>query len=187
MLAVVVSLAMVFAAPVAAPVAAPAPARVVSPPLVHHSTAATANAQTAAAPRCKTAGLVMWLNAEGSGTAGSFYYKLEFVNLSGRTCTVAGYPGVSAVNLSGRQIGASAKREVTGQPHTVTLAPEGEATALMRVVDVGALPSSCRPTAAAGFRVYPPGETASKVVPYPFRTCSNARERAISVRALQRE
>ena len=35
----------------------------------------------------------MWLNPEGSGTAGSFYYKLEFVNLSGRTCTLAGYPG----------------------------------------------------------------------------------------------
>ncbi len=183
MLALVVSLAMISAASLAAP----APARVVSPPLVYHSAAVTANAQTAMAPRCKTAGLVMWLNAEGSGTAGSFYYKLEFVNLSGRTCTLAGYPGVSAVNLSGRRIGASAKREVAGQPHTVTLAPEGEATALVRVVDVGALPSSCHPTAAAGFRVYPPGETASKLVPYPFRTCSNARERASSVRALKRE
>jgi hypothetical protein len=152
-----------------------------------HPAAPTANAHTAAAPRCKTAGLVIWLNAEGSGTAGSFYYKLEFVNLSGRTCTLAGYAGVSAVNLSGHQIGASAKREVTGQPHTVMLAPEGEATALVHVVDVGALPSSCHPTGAAGFRVYPPGETASKVVPYPFRTCVNARESVISVRALKRE
>jgi hypothetical protein len=183
MLALVASLATISAASVAAP----APARVVSPPPVSNPAAPTADAHTAAAPRCKTVGLVMWLNAEGSGTAGSFYYKLEFVNLSGRTCTLAGYPGVSAVNLSGHQIGASAKREVTGQPHTVTLAPEGEATALVRVVDVGALPSSCHPTAAAGFRVYPPGEAASKVVPYPFRTCSNARERAISVRSLKRE
>jgi hypothetical protein len=129
----------------------------------------------------------MWLNAEGSGTAGSFYYKLEFVNFSGHTCTLAGYPGVSAVSLGGRRIGASAKREVTGRPRTVTLAPEGGATAIVRVVDVGALPSSCHPTAAAGFRVYPPGETASKVVPYPFRTCANARESSISVRALERE
>jgi hypothetical protein len=129
----------------------------------------------------------MWLNAEGSGTAGSFYYKLEFVNLSRRTCTLAGYPGVSAVNLGGRQIGASAKREVTQRPRTVTLAPGGEATAIVRVVDVGALPSSCRPATAAGFRVYPPGETASKLVPYPFHTCSNVRQNAISVRALKRE
>jgi Protein of unknown function (DUF4232) len=138
-------------------------------------------------PRCKTGGLVVWLNPEGSGTAGSFYYKLEFVNLSGSTCTLAGYPGVSAVSLSGRQIGASAKREATGRPRPVTLAPEGEATALVHVVDVGALPSSCRPMAAAGFRVYPPGESASKVVPYPFRTCANAHETVMRVRALKRE
>jgi len=129
----------------------------------------------------------MWLNPEDSGTAGSFYYKLEFVNLSGSTCTLAGYPGVSAVSLSGRQIGASAKREATVRPRTVTLPPEGEATTLVHVVDVGALPSSCRPTAAAGFRVYPPGESASKVVSYPFRTCTNARESDMWVRALKRE
>lgn len=179
MLALVASLATLFAAPATARLLPPQPVPKLAPP--------TANARTAAVPRCKTVGLVMWLNAEGSGTAGSFYYKLEFVNFSGHTCTLAGYPGVSAVNLGGHRIGASAKREVTGRPHTVTLAPEGEATALVRVVDVGALPSSCRPTAAAGFRVYPPGEIASKVVPYPFRTCSNARESAVSVRALKRE
>jgi peptidylprolyl isomerase len=154
---------------------------------VSKSAAQNANARAAVAPRCRTAGLVMWLNAEGSGTAGSFYYKLEFVNLSGRTCTLAGYPGVAAVNLSGRQVGASAKREATGRSRTVTLVPGGEATAIVRVVDVGALPSSCRPRTVAGFRVYPPGETASKVVPYPFRTCANVHERAISVRALERE
>lgn len=179
MLPLVASLATLIAAPV--------PAGAVSLTPVSLPMAPSANAHSAAAPRCRTAGLVMWLNPEGSGTAGSFYYKLEFVNLSGRTCTLAGYPGVSAVNLSGRRIGASAKREVTGRPRTVTLSPEGEATAIVRVVDVGALPSSCRPAAAAGFRVYPPGESASKMVPYPFRTCANARESAISVRALERE
>jgi uncharacterized protein DUF4232 len=179
MLPLVASLATLIATPV--------PVGVVSRPPVSHTAAPTANAQAAAAPRCKTAGLVMWLNPEGSGTAGSFYFKLEFVNLSGSACTLAGYPGVSAVSLSGRQIGASAKREATGRPRTVTLAPEGAATAIVHVVDVGALPSSCRPAAAAGFRVYPPGESASKVVPYPFRTCANARESVMWVRALKRE
>ncbi len=178
MLPLVASLATLILAPV--------PLGVVSPSPGSHPAAATANAQTAA-QRCKTAGLVMWLNPEGSGTAGSFYYKLEFVNLSGHACTLAGYPGVSAVNLSGHQIGASAKREATGRPRTVTLAPEGEATAIVHVVDVGALPASCRPTPAAGFRVYPPGESASKVVPYPFRTCANAHESVMRVRALERE
>lgn len=178
---------LLLVASLATLIAAPVPAGVVSPSPVSHPAAPTANARTAAPPRCKTAGLVMWLNPEGSGTAGSFYYKLEFVNLSGSICTLAGYPGISAVSLRGRQIGASAKREVTGRPRTVTLAPEGQATAIVHIVDVGALPSSCRSTAAAGFRVYPPGESASKVVPYPFRTCSNTRKSAISVRALERE
>jgi hypothetical protein len=176
-----------LAVSLAALIAAPVPVGVTSPSPVSLPVAPSANAHSAAAPRCATAGLVLWLNPEGSGTAGSFYYKLEFVNLSGRTCTLAGYPGVSAVSLGGRQIGASAKREAMGRPRTVVLPAEGEATAIVHVVDVGALPSSCRPTAAAGFRVYPPGESASKVVPYPFRTCANARESAISVRALKRE
>jgi Protein of unknown function (DUF4232) len=130
---------------------------------------------------------VVWLNAEGSGTAGSFYYKLEFANLSGRTCTLGGYPGVSAVDLRGRRIGAPAVREAAGTPRTATLAPEGRTTAVVRVVDVGALPASCRPATAAGFRVYPPGETASKMVPFPFRTCSNAGRSAMSVRAIKSE
>ncbi len=150
-------------------------------------TAPAASARAASPPKCATSGLVMWLNSEGSGTAGSFYYHLEFANLSGRTCTLGGYPGVSAVNLAGRQIGASARREVTQRPRVVTLAPEAQTTALIRVVDVGALPASCRPVTAAGFRVYPPGQTTSKVVPFPFRTCSNGGQSAISVRAVKTE
>ena len=66
----------------------------------------------------------------------------------------------------------------------MTLAPEGQATALIDVIDVGALPAACDPVAAAGFRVYPPGQRASKLVPFPFRTCSSAHESAISVRSV---
>jgi hypothetical protein len=149
--------------------------------------APAASARSASPPTCATSGLVMWLNSEDSGTAGSFYYHLEFANLSGRTCTLGGYPGVSAVSLSGRQIGSPAAREVTQKPRTITLVPEAQTTALVRVVDVGALPASCRPIAAAGFRVYPPGQMTSKVIPFPFRTCSGSAQRAISVRAVKTE
>ncbi|MGO9321750.1 MAG: DUF4232 domain-containing protein [Solirubrobacteraceae bacterium] len=161
-----------FAAALLATAAPPAPA---------------ASARAAGAPSCATSGLVIWLNAEGSGTAGSFYYKIEFANLSGRTCTLAGYPGVSAVNLRGRQIGSPAGREATGKPGVVTLAPEAQATAIVRVVDVGALPASCHPATAAGFRVYPPGQRTSKLVPFPFRTCSKLGQSAMSVRAVKSE
>jgi hypothetical protein len=149
--------------------------------------ASPAPARAAGPPKCATSSLVMWLNPEDSGTAGSFYYHLEFVNLSGHACTLAGYPGVSAVSLSGRQIGASAGREAGSAPRTVTLAPEAQTTALIHLTDVGALPASCRPVAAAGFRVYPPGQTSSKVVPFPFRTCSNIAQRALLVRAIKTE
>jgi hypothetical protein len=146
--------------------------------------ALAASASRAALPNCATSGLVIWLNAEDSGAAGNFYFRLELANQSGRSCTLAGYPGLSAVNLRGRQIGSPARREVSGPLAIVTLAPEAQATALIHVIDVGALPASCDPVAAAGFRVYPPGQRASKLVPFPFQTCSNARVSAILVRSV---
>lgn len=148
------------------------------------SGASARDAGAAAVPRCATSGLVVWLNGEGSGAAGSFFYKLEFTNLSGRTCTLAGYPGVSAVGLSGRQIGAAARREPGNAARTITLAPEADASATVRVVDVGVLPASCRPVTAAGLRVYPPGQRIARIVPFPFRACTNARQVSLAVQAV---
>ncbi|MGA2454149.1 MAG: DUF4232 domain-containing protein [Solirubrobacteraceae bacterium] len=150
--------------------------------------APAASVRAASPPRCATAALVIWLNAEDSGTAGSFYFKLEFANLSGHTCTLGGYPGVSAVNLRGAQIGSPAGREIAGTPRTVTLAPEAQTTAIVHVVDVGFVPAStCHPTAAAGFRVYPPGQRTAKIVPFPFHTCALAGHSPMSVRAVKTE
>jgi len=149
--------------------------------------APAAAGHAAGAPKCATSGLVMWLNAEGSGTAGSFYYKIEFANLSGRTCTLAGYPGVSAVGLGGHQIGGAARREIAQHPRVITLAPEAHATAILHLVDVGVLPASCHPATAAAFRVYPPGQRTAKLVPFPFRTCANASQSPMSVRAITSE
>jgi hypothetical protein len=70
----------------------------------------------------------------------------------------------------------------------VTLAPEAQTTAIIHVVDVDVLPpSSCHPATAAGFRVYPPGQSAAKLVPFPFRTCSNAGQKVMYVRAVKSE
>jgi hypothetical protein len=136
------------------------------------------------APPCATSGLVIWLNDEvGGGTAGAIYYKLELTNLSGRTCTLGGYPGVSAVDLRGRQIGAGAGREPGQRPRTLTLPNGGTAAAALRVTDVGALPA-CRPVTAAGLRVYPPGQRDSKVVPFPFQACSGTGRGNLTVRVL---
>jgi hypothetical protein len=133
-----------------------------------------ATAENRAAPACTTAGLVVWLNTNGDGAAGSVYFRLEFTNLSSRTCSLNGYPGVSAVDLAGRRIGSPATRNPSGV-RAVRLANGGTANAVLRIVAAGNYPPSrCHPRTAAGLRVYPPNRRTSKVVPFPLRACAKA-------------
>ncbi len=48
-------------------------------------------------PRCGTGALTAWLGIPGDGFAGGVNYQLELSNTSGRTCTLYGFPGVSAL------------------------------------------------------------------------------------------
>ena len=141
-----------------------------------------------AAPACSTRTLVVWLYSPiGGETAGSAYYDVEFTNLSARTCTLRGYPGVSAVDLSGRELGTPAARNTTAVAASVAIAPGASAMAVLRLTDVGNFPAgSCHQVTAAGLRVYPPGQTTAKVVPYPFAACGRNGERFLSVGAVQR-
>jgi len=142
----------------------------------------------ATTPKCTTSGLVIWLGSGPSGTAGSTYYNLDFTNLSGHKCSLSGYPGISAVNLAGHQLGSAASRDTTGTPSLVTLAAGASAIAVLRIVDAGNFEiSACGQTTAAGLRVYPPNQTASKVVPFPFPACSRTGPTYLSVRAIKHE
>jgi hypothetical protein len=135
-----------------------------------------APAAQAGTPRCATSGLVVWMNTQGDGAAGSVYYTLKFTNLSGHACTLRGYPGVSAVSLSGRQLGTPA-RWGTSPATTVTLASGATAYAVLQYSDVvtgGSGPRPCDAVTAAGLRVYPPGQTASKIVPFPLKACTSS-------------
>jgi hypothetical protein len=126
----------------------------------------------AAAPLCQTPGLVIWLDTQGDGTAGSIYYNLEFTNLSGQACTLNGFPFINGVNLAGKPLGSSASF-TSATPHVVTLAKGGTAKAVLQIVDTGNLPpSSCKPVTAAGLQVFPPNQTRSKTIPFPFSACS---------------
>lgn len=139
-----------------------------------------------AVPACKTSALDIWFENEiGGGTAGSVYYRFQFTNLSSHTCTLKGYPKVLAVNLKGQQIGSPASHDTTESPHLVKLAPEKSAPALIRIVNAENFPpSACHPVTAAGFRVFPPGNTASRLVPFPFRACSKVGNGNLSVRVV---
>ena len=139
---------------------------------------------TPSTPPCATSGLVVWLNVPpGNGSAGSAYYYLEFTNQSGHACTLRGHPGVSAVSLNGHQFGRPAGW--TPQITTVTLANGATATAKLTIADTGGFGLQCfsRPPGpgdphgtlptAAGLRVYPPGQTTAKVIPYPLQACAH--------------
>ena len=140
----------------------------------------------APAPTCATSGLVIWLDTQGNGTAGSIYYQLEFTNQSGHTCTLRGYPGVSAVDLSGHQLGSAASRNTVRAPHLVMLADGKTGVAVLRIVDVGAFsPSACHETPAAGLRVFPPNRRTAKYVPFPFAACSRRGTTYLSVEAVR--
>ena len=129
-------------------------------------------ASGAATPTCQTRGLVIWINTQPNGTAGTIFYTLNFPTLSGHPCVLRGFPGVSAVNLRGRTFGRAASRD-SGQPvRNVTLTNHQTGHAVLGIVDVGALPaSSCPPTTAAGLRVFPPNQTTAKLIPFPFQAC----------------
>jgi Protein of unknown function (DUF4232) len=158
-------------------------AAALAPAAAFAATSASPHA-TASVPSCATSRLVVWLNVPpGNDYAGGAYYYLEFTNQSGHTCTLRGYPGVSAVSLNGSQLGSPAG---WGSPATttVTLASGATASSKLQIADTGNFGTQCfvHPPApghpgilptAAGLRVYPPNQTASKVVPYPLRACAH--------------
>lgn len=147
------------------------------------------------APACTTSALDVWLDTGGGGgTAGGTYYDLQFTNLSAHACTLYGYPGLSAVSLSGQQLGAAARRNAQHAPASVTLAAgtgqdllSATATAVIKITDSGVYgPTTCGSVNAAGLRVYPPGQTASRVVPFPFAACSHSAANILTVEALEK-
>jgi hypothetical protein len=146
-------------------------------------TLTAASPAAAAPPGCQTAGLVIWLDTQGNGTAGTIFYTLNFTNLSGHMCTLRGFPGVSAVNLAGHTMGKAAARDASRPVKKVTIANGATAHATLGVTDVGVLSqASCHPATAAGLRVFPPNQTASKVIPFPFQGCSHAGPSFVRVR-----
>jgi len=149
-------------------------ALVVAPAIALASTGSAARPEAAtAAPLCQTPGLVIWLNTSGNGAAGTTFYKLNFTNLSGHACTLNGFPFLYAVNLAGHQVGPTASFRTPPSPHLVRLANGKTATASLGIVDTGNFShSACRPVTAAGLRVFPPNQTRSKLVPFPFSACS---------------
>jgi hypothetical protein len=137
--------------------------------------AAARETAAAAVPRCGTGALTAWLGIPGNGYAGGATYQLELSNTSAHTCTLYGYPGVSALAPGGHQLGHAAGRGPASANRLVTLGRGATAHVLLQITDVANFPpASCGESTAVALRVYPPGATRSLEVPFTFQACGKS-------------
>lgn len=173
----------VFTAALLAACASSAPSSAGSPTSSAPSSAGSGSSPASATPTgasgapgsCPTSGLHAVVNrVPGGGAAGTIYVAIDFTNVSGHTCTMYGFPGVSFVTgHPGSQIGAAATRQTTFPSQTVTLPAAGSAHAWLGITDTGNYPpSACRPVTARTVRIYPPNQFAPLYVPFTTTACS---------------
>jgi len=169
------------AAAVAAAVAIPAVA-LAAP---GHSAAparTAARASAAAAPRCTSGQLRAWLGVPGDAGAGTARYQLQLSNISRSTCTLYGYPGVSALGPHGAQLGSAAARDHTDASRLVTLRRGATAHVVLSLTNVANFPpSTCQQRQATSLRVYPPNAYRSLTIPFSFRACGKKGPRYLHV------
>jgi hypothetical protein len=108
------------------------------------------------------------------GAAGSTYVQIVFTNISGTTCTLYGYPGVSFAGGSPvSQIGLAATEDPATPRQQVTLAPGAVASALLRIVAAQNFPAArCHLVRATYLQVYPPNQTTPIFVSYSSSACA---------------
>lgn len=136
------------------------------------------NAATSARviPRCTASDLGVWLALDqGNGAAGTIYYPLEFTNLSHHTCYLFGYPGVSALDRNGHQLGSPAGWGSLHGARIVNLAPGATAHTLLGYHDVVVTtePGCHEVNSAVELRVFPPGQRSATDAAFSFPVCSH--------------
>lgn len=141
------------------------------------ASAATVTAKSAHwAPQCTAGDLGVWVAVDqGNGAAGSIYYPLEFTNLSGHACWLHGFPGVSAIDRNGHQLGSPASWNHVSAPKTVVLGAGATAHAVLRWSDIEVTTApGCHPTFSAfALRVYPPNQRSSTNAAFGLEVCSH--------------
>ena len=150
---------------------------------------------------CATSGLEAWLglasttgstSVTGTGDRlepGGTYYTLEFTNISARTCSLYGYPEVSAYagdQAGGTQIGSAAAHDTSVRPQPVMLAPGQTAHSVLRVTSTQTFQSTvCAQVTASELRVMLPDRVRAAFVPIHLPACSKKGPQFLSVQAIQ--
>jgi Protein of unknown function (DUF4232) len=129
-------------------------------------------------PQCTGGlGLGAWVAvSQGNGAAGTVFYPLEFTNTSGHTCSLFGYPGVSAISRTGQQLGSPAGWGSLSGARRVVLAPGATAHTILAYHDVMAYPERvCDPVdTTVELRIYPPDQRQATYAAFDFEACSRA-------------
>jgi Protein of unknown function (DUF4232) len=159
---------------------------------------------------CPTSGLEAWLGlgaasastastAARPGSAGppgaypghETYYTLEFTNVSDRTCSLFGYPEVSAYQDSpvaggpvAGPIGGTAIRDTSVRPKPVMLEPGATAHAVLRVA-ADTKPAGCAEVTAGELRITLPRQPRPSYVAAHIPVCSQRGHTTLSVQAIQ--
>jgi len=168
----------------AAPTSSALPVSTVAPGLPA-SPASPAQPGSVGPAGCLTSALRATLGA-AQGTAGSAYQVIVLANVSGKTCALYGYPGVSFVSgTGGSQIGKDAARDRAVAPRVVTLAPGQRGSFALRVVDAAALPAAnCDPVTVHWLKIFPPENTAALYVGYTAHACASKTATILTTRAV---
>lgn len=155
------------------------------PPASLATTGPASPASPAGPARCKAATLSAATDATGGGAAGSVYMTLTLTNTGNEPCLLRGFPGVSlTADANGEPIGAPAKRDETTPVADVLLAPGQGGKAVLRYTHAENY-TDCTLTPAAGYRIYPPEDTASLFLAQPTQACSNATIELLTIGAFQ--
>jgi len=136
-----------------------------------------ADTAPAAVPACTAGDLGAWVAVtQGNGAAGSIYYPLQFTNLSRHACAMRGFPGVSAIDRNGHQLGSPASWDHVVPARTVVLAPGATAHTILRWSDAAVTTApGCHPVFSAfELRVYPPGQHGATYAAFDLEACSHA-------------
>jgi hypothetical protein len=135
--------------------------------------------------RCNATNLTAATDSTGGGAAGNVSMKLILTNKGAGPCLLTGFAGVSlTAGPTGDPIGAAATPDYSSPVPEVLLAPGQAGTATLQYSQAGNYPD-CSRTAAAGFRIYPPEDTASLFVVQPRDACANPSIALLTVDAFQ--
>ena len=140
---------------------------------------------SAATGRCAPSGLRISLGPGARVTTVVTRYPLDFTNVSGAPCTLAGYPEVTAYHGDKVPVGAAAGRDQSVAARRIVLAPGQTAHATL---DAAVPAARCGPVRAAGLRVVTPGQKGVRYVRRSLTACTAVApdgQEYLRVRAIQ--